>query len=89
MLRITLKSQTPEEVVLEIAGWLAGEDVELMDQELSRWHREDGLLLLDLGGVKFVDESGLALLKRWSGRQVVLQGGSAFVRMLLKSYGLV
>lgn len=88
MLRITLESHTLEEVILAVAGWLAGDDVELMEQEIGRWYQEDRRLVLDLEGVKFIDESGLALLKRWSGKQLVLRGGSGFVRMLLKSDGL-
>lgn len=88
MLRITLESQTLDEVTLTVAGWLAGEDVELMDQEIVRWYQEGRRLVLDLEGVKFIDESGLALLKRWSERQLMLRGGSTFVRMLLKSFGL-
>lgn len=88
MLRITLESQTLDEVILAVAGWLAGEDVELMEQEIGRWYQEGRRLVLDLEGVKFIDESGLALLKRWSERQLVLRSGSSFVRMLLKSYGL-
>lgn len=88
MLRITLESQTLDEVILRVAGWLAGEDVELMEQEIVRWHQEGQRLVLDLEGVKFIDENGLALLKRWSERQLVLRGGSTFVRMLLKSNGL-
>lgn len=88
MLRIMLKFQTPEEVVLEVDGWVMEEEVELLDQEIARWHGQAKQLILDLGGVKFIDESGLALLKRWAARQLALRGGSAFVRMLLKSYGL-
>ena len=88
MLRITLESQTLDEVILAVAGWLAGEDVELMDQEIMRWHQEGRRLVLDLEGVKLIDESGLTLLKRWSEKQLALRGGSTFVRMLLKSSGL-
>jgi anti-anti-sigma factor len=88
MLRITLESQTLDEVVLEVAGWLAGEEVELMEQEMGRWYQEGRRLVLDLEAVKYIDESGLALLKRWAEKQLVLRGGSTFVSMLLKSYGL-
>ena len=84
MMRITLLSQSPDEVVLKVEGWVSGEDVDLLEQEGSRWLRQAGHLVLDLSGVKSIDSRGIALLKRWPGEQLALRGESSFVHMLLR-----
>ena len=89
MLRLTLRSQTPEEVVLQVDGWVSGKNVEILEQEGTRWLQEAQCLVLDLNGVKFIDRAGLALLQHWSGKRLVLCGGSSFVRTLLGQRGLV
>ena len=33
MLRLTIRSQTPQEVVLQVDGWVSGADVEILAQE--------------------------------------------------------
>ena len=88
MLRLMIISQTPEEAVLEIHGWVSGRDVEILEQEGTRLLRQTDRLILDLKGVKYVDRLGLALLQRWSGEGLVLRGGSPFVRALLEEDGL-
>ena len=88
MLRITVVSQTREEVVLKIEGWVSGEDVDLLDQEGTRGMEEAERLLLDLRDVRFIDDAGIALLKRWSGERLMLRGASPFLRVLLATHGL-
>ena len=89
MIRLTIRSQTPEEVVLEVAGWVSGEDVDILAQEGERLLALSRCLVLDLGGVQFMDEAGISLLRRWSGDRLVLRGGLWFVRALLEKYGVV
>ena len=89
MLRLTMRSQTPEEAVLEVHGWVSGKDVEILEQEGTRLLQEAQRLVLGLKGVRFIDRHGLALLKRWSGDRLELRGGSSFVRMLLAKHGLM
>ncbi|OGG46714.1 MAG: hypothetical protein A3F84_20335 [Candidatus Handelsmanbacteria bacterium RIFCSPLOWO2_12_FULL_64_10] len=89
MLRITVMSQTKEEVVLKVEGRVSGADVELLEQEGTRYLRDAGRLTLDLTGVRFIDEAGLALLQRWSGERLTLRGGSPFVCALLAAHGLL
>ena len=90
MLRLTIRSQTPEEVVLEVHGWVSsGRNVAILEQEGTRLLEESQCLVLDLKGVQFIDRAGIALLQRWWGERLVLRNGSPFVRMLLETHGLV
>ena len=88
MLRITLARQSEEEVELKVEGRLGQENVALLEQEGKRWLEEAGQLVLDLGNLRFIDEEGAVLLRRWSAAGVRWHGGSMFVHELLKSYGL-
>ena len=89
MLRITVAKQTRKEVVLKVEGWVSGEEVGVLEQEGARWIQQVGRLVLDLTEVRFIDDTGIALLKRWWGNGLVLRGGSPFVRSLLETHELV
>ena len=88
MLRLTLASQNAEQVLLQVDGWLAGENVELLEQEGKRYLGQGKRLVLDLEDTRFIDRAGIALLQEWSGEQLMLRNGSLFVRELLKAYDL-
>lgn len=88
MLRLTVVSQSPVEVVLRVEGWVDEEDVALLEEEGERRLEEAGRLVLDLDGVKYIDPAGIALLRRWSGERLVLRGGAMFMQQLLKTHGL-
>lgn len=88
MLRITLVSQDPQVAVLKIAGWLAGDGVALLEKEVGSWFQKVERLILNLKGVQYIDEAGIAALQRWSGERMVLCEGSLFVQTLLRTYGL-
>ena len=89
MLRLTIRSCTPEEVVLQVDGWVSGKDVPILEQEGTRLLGETHRLVLDLKGVEFIDDDGIALLRHWSGERLVLHGGSWFLRLLLERHGLM
>ena len=89
MLRISVVSQTPEEVVLKVEGWVVREAVGLLEQEGQRWLDQGRQVVLDLEGVCFIDRAGLELLSGWAGTRLVLRRGSSFVRVQLQSRGLV
>ena len=89
MIRLTIRSQTPEEVVLQVDGWVSGKNVPIMEQEGTRLLGESQRLVLDLKGVQFIDEAGIALLQCWSGERLVLRNGPPFIRALLEKHGLV
>ena len=88
MVRLTVISQTNEEAVLKVEGWVSGADVALLEEEGARLLREAECLILDLSGVRFIDREGIALLQRWSGERLVLHGASPFVRTRLAEHGL-
>ena len=87
MLRITLVSQSEDEVVLKLEGWVSGEGMGVLEEEGSRWLAQTRHLALDLDGVQFIDDMGIALLKRWADH-LVLFGAQPFIEMLLEVYGL-
>ena len=88
MLRITVVSQTREEVVLKVEGWISGEHVHVLEEEGERWLQRTRRLVLDLSGVRFIDNAGIGLLQHWWGDRLVLRGGSSFVRSLLEEHDL-
>ena len=88
MLRLTIISQSAEEIVLQADGWITGTYVELLERELRRYLQEAERLVLDLQGVRSVDRAGIALLRAWTDADLTLRGGSLFVRTVLQEHGL-
>jgi len=88
MIRLTIRSQTPEEAVLQVDGRLSGKNVAILEAEGARLLGETRRLVLDLKGVRFINDRGIALLRRWSEERLVLRNGSPFVRALLEKHGL-
>ena len=88
MVRLTVISQTRDEAVLKVEGWVSGVDVALLEEEGTRLLQQSQCLVLDLKGVRFMDREGIALLQRWSGEQLVLHGASPFMRIRLSEHGL-
>ena len=88
MLRIDIVSESAEEVVLKVDGWLIEGNLRLLDQEGRRHLQQGKRLILDLGGTRFIDRAGIVLLQEWSGERFALRGASLFVRELPKAYDL-
>ena len=88
MLRITPLCREAEKTVLKVEGRIAGRDADLLDRELSCAFRETPCVVLDVDGIRFVDRLGIEVLQRWSEKHLVFRGGSAFVRVVLETYGL-
>jgi hypothetical protein len=88
MIRLTIRSQTPQEAVLQVDGWVSGGNVSILEEEGMRLLGESQRLVLELKGVQFIDRRGIALLKRWWGERLALRGGSSFVKALLAQHGL-
>lgn len=89
MLRIDLVSDSEREVVLKVEGSIAEQGVGLLAEAGRAWRRPGRRLALDIAGVDFIDQEGLALLQEWSGQGLVIRGASLYVRYLLQSQGLI
>ena len=89
MVRLTVISQSEEETTLKVEGWVSGADVALLEEEGTRLLQQSERLTLDLKGVRFIDREGISLLRRWSGKRLVLREPSPFLRTRLAEHGLV
>ena len=89
MLRLTLIAKGSTEVIVAVDGWITGEEVGLLEREGERWLQEAPHLILDLNGVRFIDQTGIELLKRWCATEkLALNGGARFIQSLLQAHGL-
>jgi len=88
LLRITIKAQTAQEVILAVHGKIAGPNVQLLAKEGASYLQTTAHLVLDLSSVPFIDDDGLTLLQQWAGTRVQLRGGSPFLQALLAAEGL-
>ena len=88
MLHVTVQAERREETVLGVQGWITGAGVTLLEQAVAAHQQPRRRLVLKLSAVRFVDEAGLALLRRWTGEGIALRGGSPFVRKLLETHGM-
>ena len=84
MLRISVVSDSGQTIQFQLEGNLAGPWVEelrrLADEALSR----KKAVSLDLGGVRFVDAQGVALLRELSRRRISQANRSQFVIQQMK-----
>ena len=88
MLRVTEILSGDREVILKVEGSISRDDVALLRDEGNRCASGERQVVLDMNGVCFLDEEGIALLRFWQERGVLLRGGPAFIHELLKSHGL-
>ena len=88
MIRLTIRSQTSQEAVLQVDGWVSGGNVSILQEEGMRLLGESQRLVLELKEVQFIDRRGIALLKRGWGERLVLRGGSSFLKALLAQHEL-
>jgi len=91
-------ARTPSEAVLTVAGRLAEGAVPLLDGELTRILIDAERVVVDIEGLHFIDNQGLALLRRLTVKssanrghskvQLSLRHGSSFLRQRLASRGV-
>ena len=74
--------------VSEASVSVAGEEVGVLEQTCGPSLDRGLRLVLDLRGVRSIDDAGLALLERWSRRGLHLHRASAFIRQVLEGRGL-
>jgi anti-anti-sigma regulatory factor len=84
VLRITSVTSPGEARVLRVEGRIAEQWVDELSRVALAPQTDSGGLVLDLSGVTFVDQRGVALLRRLRCLGVELVEGSAFVQGLLK-----
>jgi len=84
VLRISVIRDSQKGTRFEVEGWLVGPWVEelrrLSDQALA----ESGKLSLDLEKLRYVDSSGVALLRNLASRNVTHLNCSPFIQQQLK-----
>jgi ABC-type transporter Mla MlaB component len=88
ILKITTVSRSAGEEVYALEGWITGEGVAVLAQTCGPPLERGANLVLDLHGVRTIDESGLALLMDWYGPRLALRRPSALIRLLLERRGL-
>ncbi len=87
MLRITPLSRDTHITVLKVEGWIAGRDIDLLDRELTCAFQKTSCVILNFDGIRFIDLAGIKRLC-WSQKHLSIRGGSPFIRIMLKTYGL-
>ena len=87
MLRLTTTATDSGPTVVAAHGWIGGDDLPLLKQELEELLQQESPVVLELSAVRAIDPAGLASLSRWLEMGLKLRGGSAFVRTLLRAHG--
>jgi anti-anti-sigma regulatory factor len=88
MLRITPITYTQDETILKIEGRLDHSNMQLLEREMQQRSQSTECLVLELKGLKHIDRESITMLKQWPGKQLILRGGTMFVRALLTTHGL-
>jgi anti-anti-sigma regulatory factor len=83
VLRITSSSESGRPTTLRIEGSLTGDWVDELSRAVSATVGTASGIVLDMAGVTFVDQDGVALLRRLKDRGIELINGSDFVRTLV------
>jgi len=84
MLRITCLNQGPMTVRLRLEGSLTESELDALLATAKNCRDEQHAVVLDLAGMRFVNEAGAAVLLDLRSKGSVLVHESAFVRELLK-----
>jgi ABC-type transporter Mla MlaB component len=75
--------------MLKVEGWIAEEEVKVLEAEGEGYLQQGKRLVLDLAGVQSIDTAGIQVLQRWTRERLTLKGASPFVQALLEVHGLV
>src|SRR5437899_668335 len=84
MMRVTRIESSPGVETLRVEGRLTHQTSEDLRMACEAILAEQSSAHLDLSGVQFIDGTGAALLHALEQRGVALDGGSGFVRELLR-----
>jgi anti-anti-sigma regulatory factor len=78
-IRIDIQSEGPN-VVLDVAGRLAGSDTEHL---LSVCEQIEGQFVLDLSKLKFADDAGAEIIRSLREGGASIRGASTFIELLI------
>jgi anti-anti-sigma factor len=84
VLRITRLDGGDLTVLLRLEGQVSGPWVDALRRACEEWNTSAGELVLDLGGVSFIDHTGLALFRELARQRVRFTNGSVFVTEQLR-----
>ena len=74
MMRIKVRSQTEQAVVLRVAGWVDNPAlVRVLREEVDCWLEQGRRVVLELEGLKGLSPAGLALIHSWQEKPVELR----------------
>ena len=85
MLRISSVESVESEVTLRVEGQVKGRWVGVLRESCQAVLAQGRPLSLDLGGVLFIDDEGVAFLRSLAARQVALTNCSPFTAQQLRS----
>ena len=85
MMRIEVRSQTAQGVVLRLEGWVQGAAlVRVLHEEVECWLEQGRWVVLELEGLKALSPAGLALVHSWQGRPVELRQMPVLIGSLIE-----
>ena len=88
MLRVTRMAENNESITLKVEGRIVEAWVRELKRECDSCLEERDLVILDLSGVNFIDETGIRNFKRMIGNRIKLVGCSSFLSKLLNEGSL-
>ena len=89
MIHIEVQEQSSRRVVVKVEGRLTEDQVSVLEAEGERLLEESAYLVLEVAGLRFVDDGGIELLRRWSDGRMSLRGASPFIDALLTQRGVI
>ncbi len=87
MLKITKTETNGSRVILKLEGKITARWAALLDQECRAALRRRRAIELDCASVDFLDENGVAVLRRLPRKRVTLMNVSGYLTELLQSGG--
>ena len=85
MMRIEVRSQTAQEVVLRVEGWADSPAlVRVLREEVDCWLEQGRQVVLDLEGLKALSPEGLALVHSWQEKPVELRRMPRLIASLIE-----
>lgn len=88
MFRLTRMAENNESITLKVEGRIVEPWVRELKRECDSSLKERDLVILDLSGVNFIDETGIQNFKRMIGNRIKLVGCSPFLSKLLNEGSL-